>query len=258
MEVDDTENVIITILSGRPVPGCSEVIADVDFTGRLDAGKDSFLHLVNSSLESVSYRCSPGKKAGYTGRHEFRQKDLFAGTLQQARPDGRNDFGEDVRGMCVHRLRLFELPVRKMPFPHCTFGKCDLSNLNPMNSEFFDVKFNGCKAIGIDWTRALIFKDNSLTDCLVNYSNFRFRKMQGFVLKKCEAKEVDFIETDITGANFRHTDFENATFFKTNLTKADFTGAVNYGIDVTNNVLKEARFSLPEAFAAERTGIVIE
>ncbi len=129
------------------------------------------------------------------------------------------------------------------------FGKCDLSNISPMNSEFFDVKFTGCKAIGIDWTRALIFKDNSFTDCLVNYSNFRFRKMQGFVLKKCEAKEVDFIETELTGANFRHTDFENATFFKTNLTKADFTGAVNYGIDVTNNILKEARFSLPEALS---------
>jgi uncharacterized protein YjbI with pentapeptide repeats len=137
----------------------------------------------------------------------------------------------------------------KCRFRHCTFKNCDLSNIIPMNSEFHDVTFTDCKAIGIDWTRAIVFKENRFTDCMINYSNFRFRNLTGLVIRKCEAKEVDFIETNLTGANFRHTDFENAIFYKTNLTDADFTGAVNYAIDVNNNTFKKTRFSLPEALS---------
>ena len=134
-------------------------------------------------------------------------------------------------------------------FKHCSFKKCDLSNIIPMNSEFHDVTFTDCKAIGIDWTRAQVFKEISFTDSLINYSNFTFRKLLNIVIKKCEAKDVSFVENDLTGANFRYTDFENATFYKTNLTEVDFTGAVNYAIDVNNNTFKKTRFSLPEALS---------
>ena len=65
----------------------------------------------------------------------------------------------------------------------------------------------------------------------------------------CEAKEVDFIETDLTGGVFTGTDFEGSRFFKTNLTNADFKGARNYMIDARNNTLKKTKFSLPEALS---------
>jgi uncharacterized protein YjbI with pentapeptide repeats len=63
----------------------------------------------------------------------------------------------------------------------------------------------------------------------------------------CEAKEVDFIETDMTGGDFKNTDFEKSRFFKANLTEADFKGARNYFIDVKNTIIKKTRFSMPEA-----------
>jgi uncharacterized protein YjbI with pentapeptide repeats len=66
---------------------------------------------------------------------------------------------------------------------------------------------------------------------------------------KCEAKEVDFIETNFSHGDFKNTDFEKSRFFKTNLTGADFKGAINYSIDVKNNIIKNARFSLPEALS---------
>ena len=118
-----------------------------------------------------------------------------------------------------------------------------------MNSEFREVKFVSCKAIGADWTKAEKIKELSFSDCLISYSNFRLLKLPKISMIKCEAKDVDFIEADLSGGDFRNTDFENSVFFKTNLTDADFTEAVNYSIDVKNCVLTNARFSLPEALS---------
>ena len=142
---------------------------------------------------------------------------------------------------------------------NCKFEKCDLSNIIPMNSEFRDVKFNNCKAIGIDWTRAGKLKELNFTECLVNYSNFRLLKLPKTVIRKCEVKDVDFIETDLKGSTFTANDFESSVFFKTDLSGVDFTHATNYTIDVNNNTLKKTRFSLPEVLSLlNNLDIIIE
>jgi fluoroquinolone resistance protein len=132
---------------------------------------------------------------------------------------------------------------------NCKFEKCDLSNIIPMNSEFREVKFTSCKAIGIDWTRAGKLKELSFTECLVNYSNFRLLKLPKTVIRKCEVKDVDFIETDLKDSNLTGSNFENSVFFKTDLSGVNLTRATNYTIDVNNNTLKKTRFSLPEALS---------
>lgn len=66
---------------------------------------------------------------------------------------------------------------------------------------------------------------------------------------KCEAIEVDFTEADLNHGDFQYTDFEKSIFFKTNLSCTNFQQAKNYLIDVRNNTLKKARFSLPEALS---------
>jgi fluoroquinolone resistance protein len=66
-------------------------------------------------------------------------------------------------------------------------------------------------------------------------------------MKNCIAHEVNFAETDLEGAIFTGTDFKDAVFLRTNLTKADFVGAENYTLSVTDNKTKGARFALPEA-----------
>ena len=81
----------------------------------------------------------------------------------------------------------------------------------------------------------------------INYSNFKLLKIPKTKIVTCEAKEVDFIETDLTGGDFKNTDFEKSRFFKANLTGADFRGARNYFIDVKNTTLKQTRVSMPEA-----------
>jgi uncharacterized protein YjbI with pentapeptide repeats len=75
----------------------------------------------------------------------------------------------------------------------------------------------------------------------------------------CEAKEVEFTETDFTGAVFTETNFEKSQFFKTNLSEADFRGARNYDIDIINNTIKKAKFSYPEAVSLlNNLDIIIE
>ena len=137
----------------------------------------------------------------------------------------------------------------KCRFLNCKFDECDLSNIIPVNCQFIEPEFTRCKVIGIDWTKAEKIKELNFLECLVNYSNFRLLKLTKIKMVKCEAKEIDFIETDLSQGDFRDTDFENSIFFKTNLTDADFSRATNYVIDINTSILKRTRFSLPEALS---------
>jgi fluoroquinolone resistance protein len=144
---------------------------------------------------------------------------------------------------------LVECKIVKCTFLSCRFKNCVLSAISPLQSRFSEVKFENSKVIGCDWTRAQHVEELEFSGCQVNYSNFKLLKLEGLKLVNCEAKEVDFIETDLSRGVFKNTDFEKSRFFKTNLTQADFRGAKNYSIDVRNNVLKKTHFSLPEVLS---------
>jgi fluoroquinolone resistance protein len=190
-----------------------------------------------------------GKKQEYNDGMEF-EKEAFSQEQFSKLTCIGEKIEEKVFDECVFTDCTFTgTRFEKCRFLFCKFDKCDLSNVVPMNNEFRETKFTNCKAIGIDWTRAGKIKELSFVECLVNYSNFRFLKMKKTVIRKCEAKDVDFIEADLTDSIFRSTNLEHSTFFKTNLTNVDFSKATNYTIDVNNNTLKKTRFSLPEALS---------
>jgi fluoroquinolone resistance protein len=134
-------------------------------------------------------------------------------------------------------------------FLDCKFVECRLSAIKPSHSRFMEAKFFTSQVIGCDWTKVDAIEGLEFIACKVNYSNFRLMKPPRLKIINCEAKEVDFIETDLTGGVFTGTDFEGSRFFKTNLTNADFKGARNYMIDARNNTLKKTKFSLPEALS---------
>ncbi len=135
----------------------------------------------------------------------------------------------------------------KTRFLNCKFTNCVLSAVIPMDCRFNDTKFVDCKVIGMDWTKAEAVRDLEFQGCQVDYSNFKMVKVPKLKLVHCEAKEALFTEADLSGGDFKNTDFERAVFFKTDLSGADFRGAKNYFIDVRNNTLKKTHFSLPEA-----------
>jgi fluoroquinolone resistance protein len=179
----------------------------------------------------------------------------FAGeAYYQKKFSGLSLVGEDISARrfeeCEFKACSFvDCRFDRCKFLECSFNECILSAIVPMNCYFLEVKFSECKAIGIDWTKSQKLEGLAFTGCQINYSNFKLLKLPKIKILKCEAKEVYFNEADLSGGVFKYTDFEKSLFFKTDLTGADFTAARNYSIDVKNNFIKKARFSLPEALS---------
>ncbi len=120
-------------------------------------------------------------------------------------------------------------------FVNCTFKKCALNMLNVMHSQFSNVVFEECQAVGIDWTKAKWDKGAYLRaihfiDSTLNYSSLFGLKLHALKMIGCVAREVDFGGADLTEGVFTGTDFAGSIFTKTNLTEADFVGALSYNI----------------------------
>ncbi|MBN1317926.1 MAG: pentapeptide repeat-containing protein [Anaerolineales bacterium] len=73
--------------------------------------------------------------------------------------------------------------------------------------------------------------------------------LRGIKIQDCVALEVDFREADLTWADLKGIDLSKSMFGSTNLTEADLSSARNYSIAPGQNILKGARFSLPEAIS---------
>lgn len=149
---------------------------------------------------------------------------------------------------CSFRETLF----RNCTFQGCTFEDCDLSLVKVDGSSFTNVRFEGSQVIGVNWTLASWARFNitapiSFSNCAINYSTFIGLKLRETRITECIAREVDFSDADLTGADCSDTDFSSSRFSHTDLTNANFEGARHYSIDVNTNILKKTRFSLPEA-----------
>jgi uncharacterized protein YjbI with pentapeptide repeats len=140
----------------------------------------------------------------------------------------------------------------KCKFTDCLFKNCNLSLVKVSQSAFFDVVFEACKVIGINWTMAswptiklsspLKFYQSILNDC-----TFLGLSLREIVISECKAHDVDFREADCSEADFSFTELTHSLFNKTNLSYANFSDAQNYAINVFLNEIKGAKFTLPEA-----------
>jgi uncharacterized protein YjbI with pentapeptide repeats len=83
----------------------------------------------------------------------------------------------------------------------------------------------------------------------ISHSTFIGLCLRGIQIIDCVAVDVDFRETDLSQADFAGTDLAQSLFSDTHLTEADLSRARNYHIDPAQNVLRQARFSLPEAMS---------
>jgi uncharacterized protein YjbI with pentapeptide repeats len=83
----------------------------------------------------------------------------------------------------------------------------------------------------------------------LSHSTFIGLSLKGIQIKACLATGVDFREADLSQADFAGTDLSESLFGDTNLTEADLSRARNYHIDPSQNAVKQAKFSLPEAMS---------
>ena len=132
-------------------------------------------------------------------------------------------------------------------FVDCVFEECDLSIVKVKRCVFRGVTFKDTKIIGVNWTESAIPVSVDFFDSVISYCNFMGLNLKGIRIIRCTAKEVNFVETNLTQASCKFTDFSGSQFLNTNLTRADFSDAKNYSISPDSNLLKKTKFSLPEA-----------
>jgi uncharacterized protein YjbI with pentapeptide repeats len=139
-------------------------------------------------------------------------------------------------------------------FSDCQFLHCDLSMIKLEGTALLGVKFKKSKLIGIDWTTAdwpdiSIREPLAFDGCILNHATFIGLNMKGVRFVRCTARDVDFRETDLSGAAFVDTDLAQSLFLHTKLKGADFRTGRNYEINPSLNNIEGAKFSFPEAMS---------
>jgi len=137
-------------------------------------------------------------------------------------------------------------------FIDCSFINCNLSLVVIAHSQFNDVIFEHSKVIGVDWTKASwpnlsLFSPIKFQQCNMSDCSFFALELNQLVLDSCKVHEVDFRQGDFTQSNFSGSDFANSLFSQTNLTSVNFIEAINYHLDINNNIINKAKFSRHEA-----------
>jgi uncharacterized protein YjbI with pentapeptide repeats len=129
-------------------------------------------------------------------------------------------------------------------FVSCLFDQCDLSLMNTSGTAFREVKFKGCKMLGIHFEECNLFLlAMYFNNCQMNLSSFYKLKLKKTIFRNCSLQEVDFAEADLTSAIFDNCDLSGAMFERTVLEKADLSTAYNYTFDPETNRIKKAKFS---------------
>ncbi|MGE3317997.1 MAG: pentapeptide repeat-containing protein [Candidatus Berkiella sp.] len=142
----------------------------------------------------------------------------------------------------------------KCKFHECHFIHCNLSLIKVTKCSFFDTYFEGSKIIGVNWTNAnwptiTLSCPLRFNQCILNDCSFMSLSLREMSMIDCKAHDVDFRDADLTQADFSQSDFTNSLFNQTLLAEANFTDAINYNINVFENNVKRAKFSLPEAMS---------
>ena len=161
-----------------------------------------------------------------------------------------NEFHDCTFGRCSFVETIFQ----GCRFVNCVFQHCDLSLVQMPDCSFAATRFESSRVIGVNWAKAhwpatRLGDSIGFFKCAINHSTFIGLNLRRIQIQECVAVDVDFREADLSQANFAGTDLSDSLFLATNLTQADLSRARNYQIDLSQNVVKKAKFSLPEAMS---------
>ena len=122
------------------------------------------------------------------------------------------------------------------------------------DSTFSCARFEDSRVIGVnraeaEWPAAGLGNPIAFFKSSVSQSTFIGLSLRRIQIKDCVAVDVDFREAHLSEADLGGTCLSNSLFGKTNLSQADLSRARNNHIDPGQNVLKQAKFSLPEAMS---------
>ncbi|PKM98409.1 MAG: hypothetical protein CVU79_03605 [Elusimicrobia bacterium HGW-Elusimicrobia-3] len=183
------------------------------------------------------------------GEKEFADRTFAGLDLKGAELESRTFYA------CVFRnCDLTGAGLRFCKFRECRFESCNLSLARPRGAVFDGTVFKDSKLSGMNWADAAWPKlrlagPPAFRNCVLSDCGFLGLPLAGAEFRNCLAKEADFREANLAGASLAGTDLAGALFGGTDLTGADLAGARNYAINVKENKVKDAKFSLPEAMS---------
>lgn len=152
---------------------------------------------------------------------------------------------------CVFRncnfldMHLSDVEINSCEFHNCVIGNISFKNVNVVNADFYH-----CMLIGIDWSeisRSSFLPFHTLEKCTLKYNFFIKLKLMKFSFEGCGLEGCVFGDCNLTGASFNGADLKDCDFKRNNLQKCDFRNASNYFVDLKDNHVAHARFTLPEA-----------
>lgn len=160
--------------------------------------------------------------------------------------------------------RWLGLRVENCSFNGCTFSHCNLSGVVFSFSRMKDAWLLGCAFRSMAWGslqgRGHVFQPfGKAQNCVFRYNDFSGMALAGFDFSDCSFEQSVFDNCKLMGTSFNGARLGRTAFSRSDLTGADFRNAEGYAIDLTNNTLKDARFSFPDVVALlDGTGIKIE
>jgi len=182
------------------------------------------------------------------------ETDYAGQTFKEIRLEQARLLSNEFHDCTFDRCSFVETTFRSCRFVNCVFMHCDLSLIQLPHCSFAAVRFESSKVIGVNWTRARwpltrLWDPVCFSKCAISHSTFIGLNLKRIQIQDCVAVDVDFREADLSQADFAGTDLSDSLFLNTNLTKADLSRARNYQIDPSQNIVKGAKFSLPEAMS---------
>jgi fluoroquinolone resistance protein len=175
-------------------------------------------------------------------------------TFKELRLQGEEVVSSEFHDCVFFRSSFVESVFRRCRFVECLFTECDLSLVRVPESRFTSTRWEGCKVVGVnwaeaDWPKTGLANPIGFLKSALSHSTFIGLALTGIEIRDCVATDVDFREADLSHADFGGTDLSQSLFGHTDLSEADLSRAHNYEIDPSQNVLRQARFSLPEAMS---------
>ena len=187
----------------------------------------------------------------------FAETEYVGDSFTERNGDAELFAGKQFYDCHFENCSLIKANFRNCRFVDCYFSRCDLSSIKFEGSTFRGTRFEDSKLIGVDWTivswpTPTMGSSIRFYQCALDFSNFFGLALHEVTFERSSVKEVEFSEADLSAANFRGALLTNSRFNQTNLTHADFREATEYSIDVTNNVIANAKFTIPEAISLLR------
>ncbi|QRK08791.1 pentapeptide repeat-containing protein [Archangium violaceum] len=189
-------------------------------------------------------------------QEEFFENETFADLDLQGCELG----GKEFYRCTFLRTQFQESRWRNSKLEVCVFNGCDLTRAQLKGTALRDVRFEGSKLMGVDFTEVSANPEMSFEDCVLRYASFVGLSLRKTAFLRCSALEANFFDLDLSEADFTGTNLAGSNFRGCTLTRTDFSQVSGLFLDPARNRLKgtrvpvETAVSLAQSLGMQVTG----